>query len=50
MAKYNIVEKKGVNAAYRSLVPSHTKDVLQEGILRIIVMEKKSGTAKCDGE
>ena len=41
MAKYNIVEKKGVNAAYRSLVPSHTKDVLQEGILRIIVMEKK---------
>ena len=41
MAKYNIVEKKEKEAAYRSLVSPRLMDEMQEKILNIIVMQKK---------
>lgn len=41
MAKYNIVEKKEKEAAYRSLVSPSLMDEMEGKILRIIVMEKK---------
>ena len=41
MGKYNLQEIKPKEAKYRSLVSPEIMDKLQEGILRIIVMEKK---------
>lgn len=41
MVKYNLHELKPKEAKYRSLVSPEMMDKLQEGILRIIVMEKK---------
>ena len=41
MAKYNIIEKKEKEAAYRSLVSPKMMDEMQEKILNIIVMQKK---------
>ena len=41
MIKYNLHELKPQEAKYRSLVSPEMLDKLQEGILRIIVMEKK---------
>lgn len=41
MVKYNLQEIKPKEAKYRSLVSPEIMDKLQEGILRIIVMEKK---------
>lgn len=41
MGKYNLQELKPKEAKYRSLVSPEMMDKLQEGILRIIVMEKK---------
>ena len=41
MAKYNIVEKKEKEAAYRSLVSPHLMDELKEKILDIILIQKK---------
>lgn len=41
MAKYNIIEKKEKEAAYRSLVSPKMMDEMQEKILDIIVMQKK---------
>lgn len=41
MAKYNIVEKKEKEAAYRSLVSPKLMDDMEGKILKIIVMEKK---------
>ena len=41
MAKYNIIEKKEKEAAYRSLVSPKLMDEMKEKILNIIVMQKK---------
>ena len=41
MAKYNIIEKKEKEAAYRSLVSPKMMDEMQEKIMNIIVMQKK---------
>ena len=41
MAKYNIIEKKEKEAAYRSLVSPKMMDEIQEKIMNIIVMQKK---------
>jgi len=41
MAKYNIIEKKEKEAAYRSLVNPRLMDEMKERILNIIVMQKK---------
>ena len=41
MAKYNIIEKKEKEAAYRSLVSPRMMDEMQEKIMNIIVMQKK---------
>ena len=41
MAKYNIIEKKEKEAAYRSLVNPALMDEMKEKILNIIVMQKK---------
>jgi len=41
MAKYNIVEIKEKEAAYRSLVSPAKMDEMQEKIMQIIVMQKK---------
>lgn len=41
MAKYNIVEKKEKEAAYRSLVSPRLMDELKEKILDIILIQKK---------
>lgn len=41
MAKYNIVEKKEKEAAYRTLVNPELMDELKSKILDIIVMQKK---------
>lgn len=41
MAKYNIVNKKDKEAAYRNLVSPKLMDELKEKILNIIVMQKK---------
>ncbi len=41
MAKYNIIEKKEKEAAYRSLVSPRLMDELRERILEIILIQKK---------
>ena len=41
MAKYNIVERREKEAAYRSLVSPRLMDEMKEKILNIIVMQKK---------
>ena len=41
MAKYNIIEKKEKEAAYRSLVSPRLMNEMKEKILNIIVMQKK---------
>ena len=41
MAKYNIIEKKEKEAAYRNLVSPRMMDEMQEKIMNIIVMQKK---------
>lgn len=41
MGKYNIIEKKEKEAAYRSLVSPKMMDEMQEKIMHIIVMQKK---------
>ena len=41
MAKYNIIEKREKEAAYRSLVSPKLMDEMQEKIMNIIVMQKK---------
>lgn len=41
MAKYNIIERKEKDAAYRSLVSPALMDDLKEKILQIILLEKK---------
>ena len=41
MAKYNITEKKVMEAAYRTLVNPQLMDEMKEKILDIIVMKKK---------
>lgn len=41
MAKYNIIENKEKEAAYRSLVSPHLMDELKEKILNIILIQKK---------
>ena len=41
MAKYNIIEKKEKEAAYRNLVSPTLMDDLKEKILNMIVMQKK---------
>ena len=41
MAKYNIIEKKEKEPAYRSLVSPKLMDEMKEKILNIIVMQKK---------
>ena len=41
MAKYNIIEKKEKEAAYRSLVSPRLMDELREKILEIILIQKK---------
>lgn len=41
MGKYNLQELKPKEAKYRSLVSPEMMDKLQEGILKIIVMDKK---------
>ena len=41
MTKYNITEKRGKEANYRSLVSPQLMDELKERILDVIVMQKK---------
>ena len=41
MAKYNIVEKKEKEASYRSMVSEQVMRELQEGILEVIINQKK---------
>lgn len=41
MAKYNIIERKEKEAAYRTLVSPTLMDELKEKILNVIVMQKK---------
>ncbi len=41
MAKYNIIERKEREAAYRNLVNPTLMDELKEKILNVIVMQKK---------
>lgn len=41
MAKYNIIERKEKDAAYRTLINPKTMDEMRDKILDIIVMQKK---------
>jgi hypothetical protein len=41
MPKYNIIEIKEKEAAYRKIVSPESMDRMQEQIMKIIVMDKK---------